>query len=503
MIECCRQAAAVAGSSEEEVMVKITRETHSAKELYALSRRTKDLVHAIRLRAVAMVLEGFRRDDTARVQGVERATLAGWVRRYNAGGPQGLVSRPKGGSACRLDEGQLAAVKGWVEDGPDLERDGVTRWRVADIAARIEREFGVRYTVEGVRRLLRRLGFRHVSARPLHPKADTEQQAALREEFAQRVEEAVQQGSGADLEGAEREAAQEEADFLPFVKAELGAERQVLERGECRPAGARAERGAGPRPGGVPSGGGRGAAGAVEEGAAGEHGTGHREQAVGDRAQGAGMPVPAGAQGPVAGLGNRLVLGGSAGPVEGGLLQARAGGLAAPDDARLAGAPGDRGDPAQAAQGAAVPPGQRVACLGQQGGEHDAAHARQGAQDLDIAGFGPGALRRGQPVQQLVGAALRRPQLVAHQRQPRAEALDLQGGPGVGAGGPRHGPAAQAAQHLGGADAADAVALEQPGHAGGAQAPGILGHRRHAPQREHPGVGPVGIDRQQLGVAGP
>ena len=83
----------------------------------------------------------------------------------------------------------------------------MTGWRVADIAARIECEFGVQYTVEGVRCLLRSLRFRHLSARPLHPKADAEQRAAFRAEFAQRVEEAVNQESAAGLEGAEREAA--------------------------------------------------------------------------------------------------------------------------------------------------------------------------------------------------------------------------------------------------------------------------------------------------------
>ena len=138
-------------------MVRITRNMHKAEELYALSRQTKDLAPAIRLRAIAMVLEGYTRGETARVQGVEVATLAGWVRRYNEGGAEGLATRPTGGSACRIDAGQQAQVKAWMEEGPDLERDGLTRWRVADIRARIEREFGVKYTVEGVRRLLRRL----------------------------------------------------------------------------------------------------------------------------------------------------------------------------------------------------------------------------------------------------------------------------------------------------------------------------------------------------------
>lgn len=42
-------------------MIKITRDTQTAGELCDLSRRTKDLAHATRLRGVAVVLEEFRR----------------------------------------------------------------------------------------------------------------------------------------------------------------------------------------------------------------------------------------------------------------------------------------------------------------------------------------------------------------------------------------------------------------------------------------------------------
>ena len=97
--------------------------------------------------------------------------LAAWVRRYGAAGPEGLVSKPKGGTLCRLSETQQDELKGWMEERPDLERDGLTRWRVVDIGRRFREELGVRYSVEGVRRLLHRLGFRHVSARPVHPQA--------------------------------------------------------------------------------------------------------------------------------------------------------------------------------------------------------------------------------------------------------------------------------------------------------------------------------------------
>ena len=119
------------------------------------------------------------------------------MRRYNEEGPEGLRGKPSGGSACRLDAQQLETVRGWMQEGPDLERDGLTRWRVADIAGKIRESFGIEYTVGGVRRLLRRMGFRHVSARPLRPKADTEKQAEFRADFTQPVRNAI----GKEAEG--------------------------------------------------------------------------------------------------------------------------------------------------------------------------------------------------------------------------------------------------------------------------------------------------------------
>ena len=53
-----------------------------------------------------------------------------------------MWDRPRGGTACFLDNGQLAVVRGWMESGPDVERDGVVRWRVRNIRRKIEEAFG-------------------------------------------------------------------------------------------------------------------------------------------------------------------------------------------------------------------------------------------------------------------------------------------------------------------------------------------------------------------------
>src|SRR3712207_8079290 len=80
----------------------------------------------------------------------------------------------------RLSPGQEAIVAEWAEQGPDLARDGVVRWRCRDLRHRIAREFAVGLHERTVGKLLARLGFRRVSVRPQHPQSNPEAQAGFR-----------------------------------------------------------------------------------------------------------------------------------------------------------------------------------------------------------------------------------------------------------------------------------------------------------------------------------
>ena len=59
-----------------------------------------------------------------------------------------------------------------VEDGPDREKDGVVRWRRIDLKRVIAERFGVAFHERYVGKLLQKLGFSHMSARPRHPAQD-------------------------------------------------------------------------------------------------------------------------------------------------------------------------------------------------------------------------------------------------------------------------------------------------------------------------------------------
>ncbi len=158
---------------------RITWTEHTADELLDLARDCRDAKQAARARAVAMIMEGASRTEAARAQGMDLQILRDWVLRYDAEGFDGLADRPRGGSESWLTEAQIAEVGAWIETGPDLERDGVTRWRVQDIVRKIRETFGVVYTESGARMVLRRAGFRFLTGRPIHPKANTGRQRAF------------------------------------------------------------------------------------------------------------------------------------------------------------------------------------------------------------------------------------------------------------------------------------------------------------------------------------
>jgi len=119
------------------VAIEITRREMSAGELRDAAARSRDANATRRMLALALVLEGHSRGDAAQMCGMDRQTLRDWVHRFNAEGIAGLSNRPAPGPEPRLSADQEAEVAEWMESGPDLERDGVVRWRCRDLQERI------------------------------------------------------------------------------------------------------------------------------------------------------------------------------------------------------------------------------------------------------------------------------------------------------------------------------------------------------------------------------
>ena len=149
------------------------RDGYSAEELRALARRSKDANQSRRLLSLAAVRDGMERGEAAKIGGMDRQTLRDWVHRFNALGPDGLIdNRNASGPTTRLPLEQLREFAKLVEAGPDREVDGVVRWRRVDLKLVIAERFGVDYHERTVGKLLKKLGFSHMSARPRHPAQD-------------------------------------------------------------------------------------------------------------------------------------------------------------------------------------------------------------------------------------------------------------------------------------------------------------------------------------------
>ena len=142
----------------------------SAAEFRRAAKASDDANQARRLLALAAIRDGLSREAAARTGGMNRQTLRDWVHAYNAGGIDGLVNDTSPGRPSKLSPGQKAEIKALVLKGPDIETDGVVRWRRIDLARIAKKRFGVAVDEDTIGRLLRDLGFSHISVRPKHPK---------------------------------------------------------------------------------------------------------------------------------------------------------------------------------------------------------------------------------------------------------------------------------------------------------------------------------------------
>ena len=155
------------------------REDYSAGELRTLARWSKDVSQSRRLLSLAAVRDGMDR-AAAKIGSMDRQTLRDWVHRFNAQGPNGLRDIRSKGQPPRLSPEQLAAFAEIVETGPDRQKDSVVRWRRIDLKRVIEERFGVDYHERTIGKILKQIGFSHISARPRHPGQNPETIAAFK-----------------------------------------------------------------------------------------------------------------------------------------------------------------------------------------------------------------------------------------------------------------------------------------------------------------------------------
>lgn len=147
------------------------------KEIHQLNRAMKE-THNKRLYerylAVRLHLEGHGFAEISRLLGLVRQTISIYWHKYQEKGLDGLRMERLPGKPPELTEEQHEQLAELLMDKQpaDVGFEARYTWTLPLIASWIKREFGIVYSVRGVSKILRRLGFSFTKATYALAKAD-------------------------------------------------------------------------------------------------------------------------------------------------------------------------------------------------------------------------------------------------------------------------------------------------------------------------------------------
>ena len=156
----------------------------SAGDVMELTRRAaveSDALQRDRYRAVLLALDGDEAVEIAEALGRARRSVQDWVYAYRDGGIDDLLPGKSPGRPTKLPREREAELKARLDAGPRPE-DGVCTLRGKDVVSILQREFGVRYSLDGAYDLLERLGYSCLTPRPRHEKNDPAAVAGFKEQ---------------------------------------------------------------------------------------------------------------------------------------------------------------------------------------------------------------------------------------------------------------------------------------------------------------------------------
>lgn len=129
---------------------------------------------AIQLRVI-IAFGDFRTEEVARVLKVSHRSIFRWVNEFREEGIDGLKEKPKGHYKSKLTEEQKKRIKEWLINGNDSKGKKV-HWTLKKLKVAVCDEFGVMISTTSLWRNLRKMGLVIKSPRPVHQKANKEEQ---------------------------------------------------------------------------------------------------------------------------------------------------------------------------------------------------------------------------------------------------------------------------------------------------------------------------------------
>ena len=144
---------------------------HTLKQLLSLAKTEKDKHLAVRIQVVALAKQGLTCPPIVEMTGYCRRTIQKWVAKYNKDGIKAIADKPRSGRPVKLPTYKYKQFCARVDAGP-TSSDQTATLNGRDIQHILKKDFGAVYTLDGVYKLLHRLGYSCLKPRPRHAKAD-------------------------------------------------------------------------------------------------------------------------------------------------------------------------------------------------------------------------------------------------------------------------------------------------------------------------------------------
>jgi len=152
---------------------------HTPEELQTLYRTEMNAKLSRRIHGVYLARMGQTCPEIMRISGAARRTVQKWVGRYNHGGIDELIDKPRSGAPTKLPGFVEQRVLKRIRAGPQ-RNDVVGVFNARAIQTIINREYGVLYSLTGLYDWLHRMGFSYLCPRPKHEKSDPTAQEGLK-----------------------------------------------------------------------------------------------------------------------------------------------------------------------------------------------------------------------------------------------------------------------------------------------------------------------------------
>lgn len=129
----------------------------------------------IKLKAIS-ALENNSILKVAQVFSVQRNTIKNWIKNFSNNGIKGLELKKRSPRKSKLNNKQIEDLQAWIKSN----QGNFTLLKIQKI---IKENYGVEISHNGVWKMLKRLNYSHITARPVHYKQDKEKLEEFKKNF--------------------------------------------------------------------------------------------------------------------------------------------------------------------------------------------------------------------------------------------------------------------------------------------------------------------------------